>query len=1222
MSQTAATAFDCATTPLMPGVTLIDSSAGTGKTYAIATIVPRLLLEGKAQDITRILVVTFTNAAADELAARIRARLQQALGATRGQGADDPFLRQIRGVGAQRILGAALTRIDELPVCTIHGFCKQALEEAAFESGLPLECEFLESEQELIRQAILDYWRRTVYGEELLAAMAGAGEIALQTFEKEYEPLRRFSGCRVLPTSEPVSVLLQRLRTLIAGLRADWNPTALADAIAQMPTLSTAKDNQTAQALREPQALLQMLDALTRDGGDGAFLTAVATLSAEAMCGAIKAAKDRAGYGPPAYAMRIGEALQVRGLLTHAVRCEVFSYIDAAMVREKQRRNVLSFSDLLQRLSDVLDDPQRGPALVSSMRARYQAVLIDEFQDTDPLQLKIFNRLFRGACPLFFIGDPKQAIYSFRGADIFAYLEAARTADRRHSLDKNWRSEAGAVEAVNALFALKPEPFVFSEIMFPPASAQGKAPDAALADPARSFCHWLLLPAGEDGKALSKERAANSALAGVRAEVLRLLGGAATIGGRPLRPSDLAFLVRTNTQARQVQRMLRGAGVPSVIGGSGSILQSEEFAAVELLLHFIARQEATAALGGFLWGLDAEQMRFLAQDDAAMNEVFCGCGEYRRVWECFGAAAMLRRFLEEKAVLPRLLAQAGGERRLTNLRHALQIVQEGPRAPEALLEWLRRRRQEPSSDRDELRLETDADAAQIVTIHKSKGLEYPVVFCPFLWDGKTPNGRGPVAAHLRGEAGGLVYDCGSKDYDAHLAFAREESLSEDLRLLYVALTRAVHRFYIAWGAVNAAADSGLGWLLGDASPERLSERNPALFSVALIEADEERQVEAYVPHVQTGEAATSGKGGTVGEIGALADGRQFPAGRRLRSWDTCSFTSLTSSGRGMHSDAPAFQIVTPQPSDVRADAAPVQASAQPVALAHLQGDVLFAAEAGIHENDEPGGQGGQGDAFGFIGFGRGRQGPSATDLGNCLHAILERCCLANALAGEGWRLEPELIRQQLADYGLLDPRAHLHTSDPVEAVRALLERVFGGALPGDGLLLAQARACLAEMPFTLPLQTARVPQALETYFADDPAYARMIGALPARALSGYLTGIIDLVFQSGGRWYILDWKSNYLGAAAADYLPHRLREAMRSHHYILQYTLYAVAIKRYLTQRVAGFAMERDFGGVCYGFLRGIDGQGGGWFRIGIDAERLQRLEQELFSPAAIAPLA
>ena len=491
----------------------------------------------------------------------------------------------------------------------------------------------------------------------------------------------------------------------------------------------------------------------------------------------------------------------------------------------------------------MLAGPGRD-VLARALRQRYVAALIDEFQDTDPLQYGIFQRLFSaepllvaptaveqtgaGETAIFLIGDPKQAIYSFRGADVFAYMQAAREVEERFTLDKNWRSTARLVEAINRLFQNSPDPFVFPEIEFHAVQAgRSDAGEFAWDGEASSapLKLWVMRRTEPD-KPINKSRATEELPVAVASEVVRWLQAGATgkakVEGTPLAPHHIAVLVRTNEEARQMQAALQSTGVPSVIHSDESVFQSHESLELQRVLAGVAEPgnegKVRAALATELLGVTGVELARLAQDETGWDGWLETFALYRGLWLDEGFMTMIAALITRQQVRSRLLASTGGERRLTNVLHCCELLHqaalEGGLGVEELLKWLTEARQQTGTaklEENQIRLETDEQAVRIVTVHKSKGLQYPVVFCPFGWN--TGAGSTEVIFHDTNEAGKLVMDIGSTDREAHKRIAEREALAENARLLYVALTRAEYRCVAVWGAFRDAGESALAYLL-------------------------------------------------------------------------------------------------------------------------------------------------------------------------------------------------------------------------------------------------------------------------------------------------------------------------------------------------------------------------------------------------------------------------
>jgi exodeoxyribonuclease V beta subunit len=1166
--------LDLLTVQVDRGVTLVEASAGTGKTHCLTHLALKLLLQGAVTDISRLLVVTFTNAATAELVGRIRERLRDTIAVLSGSPeaarvADAEFLRRFaapHGAQGPERLRRALRDFDQASVCTIHSFCETVLKRSAFESGMPFQAEFLDAENELLDEAAADFWRRTCCAQTLPAALAAAERLDLAEHLEVYREFRRAPGEAVLlPQAPPLEAAIRAAEQALERTRGAWNAREVA-AIAEKTAWK--KDAPFSEESRA-DTLARLQAALEGDVARG--LTALLDCAEERVAEARNKTKSRT---PPTHPFFAACALFAAAVetLQHSFLAEFIRAVDQAFDGAKRRRHVLTFDDLLRRLDRALRDKSTGARLAAAVKLRYEAALIDEFQDTDPIQCDIFMTALAGR-PLVMVGDPKQAIYRFRGADIHAYLAARDKADRVYTLLENHRSESGMVRAVNALFGRARRPFLFEEIEFRDITPAGRVDAAPLSGDGRAPLQWWFVPGG-DRKPLSKEDAEKVILPALSAEVARLLGGGLRVGAKALRAGDIAVLVRTNEHARAVQDRLRRAGIPCVVSGEASVIESSEMGELELILRAIYDPQdlsaVRAALATEAWGLDAAAIRRLAENDTEAQRRVETLNALREVWQREGFMPMVERFLTEEGVRARLLAFEDGERRLTNLLHAAETLhhaaEEERLTPEGLFKWLARARARglPDPELAELRLESDTEAVQIVTVHKSKGLQYGVVFCPFLWAARESKSDRTFSVREDGRT--VCFGPNSSpEKERYLALAEVERMAEELRLAYVAVTRARHRCYLVWGQLgrDAADSSALTYLLEQ--PEAASE---GAFD----------WVEAVKEHAKARRADWRG------DLEAFVEaGRGLMEARELTGEETA-----------------------PRPRPAREEGpelAPRLFAAGPAALTTWVMTSYTGLVMGRHQREEPDhadpvARTAASRGEGFLAFG---QGPAArgraAEVGVCLHELLERFDFSRP----GGELEDEALRETLQRYDLLRPEAHAARIDPVGVLRGLLDRVAAAELPGAGHSLARVtpdrRA--AEWAFYLPLAPL-APRDLAPLFARHAAgalrrnYPPRLAELSARALHGYVNGFVDLVFEQDGRWGLIDWKSNHLGADPAGYAADALVEPMCEAHYVLQYHLYCAALHRHLRARLPGYDYDRCFAGAWYFFLRGLDGTGGG----------------------------
>ena len=1191
--------LDLIHTAIPSGTTLIEASAGTGKTYTLTGIVLRLILEKKLS-VGQILVVTFTNAATEELGGRIRSALREAYQVLAADAeVEDPFLRALQqqygGAEGVEALRRALLDFDELTIATIHGFCKRVLEESAFESGLPFELEFLDNDDGILAEIARDVWRRLLAHRDLDHPYVGLwiSEQGLgpASFLPDYRHWQRHPRTEILPTPMAPAAALAEVERAHQELSERFDRTRLRLALTRLKlrdSFELSKPERLKEALAAAQAFLDQKigdDGVQTETGPqvlGDGLWALKLLRPASLAAALPPGKEKDLERLPGTA-EVDRLFNALTTFEHALKCVFLERLHERFRDHKERNACLAFDDLLHRLHEALQDPRHGPRLRRAVSQRYRAALIDEFQDTDLVQYEIFKKLFQQV-PLVLVGDPKQSIYGFRGADIFAYLLARRDAPHAYTLGQNWRSGGRLVAAVNSLFGHFPNPFVFDEIPFRPVSPAPSVVGRDLEGDHGKALQWMWLP-----EESSRARAEATIQAHVSQEIVRLLdsGLRLTEGdgqpGRALRPGDIAILVRTNAQALALQESLRRVGVPAVVGRSGDIFQSEEMEDLLRLLEAVldpARGDRLrAACATLAWGDDATAIHKLQRDDGAFQRLVDRFDGYREIWHRRGFIAMMSLLLDEQDVPHRLLSIDGGERRLTNLQHAVEVLHQAIHdrgfGASALIAWARAEAEAQEHDRDaaELRLESDSLAVSLVTVHKSKGLEYEVVFCPFLWQSQAVT-QAPVSAHLTPDQ--VVYDCGSEDLHTHLALADAERLAEDLRLTYVALTRAKRRCVVVWGDIGrggASASSALAYLLhrhqaglpapavepqgGDAHHvarrvaleiEALRSRRSewlADLKSLVSQCSDTMGLQILEDQPEAGRRSVLSEGST--ELQALS----FPAEAWPRAvpWRISSFSSLIRDGERESPDHgdPDLPDLNRRPSPGR----PEQ---------------LFA-------------------------FARG---PRA---GDCLHQILERIDFPEHRGASAKEEISGVLQRFRLDRGEAHPSAPADY-DPIAAVDEMVDRVMTLPLPGHGFELASVGKSqrLVEWQFYAPLADLSPVELSDLFRAhargawvDD--YSRRLEHLGRSRLEGFLTGFVDLLFEHDGKWYIVDWKSNHLGDRTEDYGRDAMMRVMIEHHYLLQYHLYTVAAHRYLQSRIPDWSYERDFGGVLYIFLRAAGGQ-------------------------------
>ncbi|MRR58968.1 MAG: exodeoxyribonuclease V subunit beta, partial [Deltaproteobacteria bacterium] len=1106
------------------------------------------------------------------LRSRIRERLRIGRDFFSGCGAEDDFSAALlaganpwwpgREKAIER-LDLALHTFDCAAISTIHGFCSRALQENAFETGSLYDTELVTDQNPLIQEIVADFWRSNFFGEEapLLDAVLRK-KWFLDDMSRFLRGKLANPDLAVMPLYDQVQVeqLSRNCHSLYDLLVTLWQQgrPELEEIFASHKGLSRAKDRYRPDLLA---GLLAAMDNYLAAGNPFGLFEGMEKFSA-----AFLASQALKRETPPRHEFfdRCGELLDLVELRFIALKGSLYLFARERLSRLKAERNIRFYDDLLTDLYCALQGPS-GSDLAARLRERYRAALIDEFQDTDPVQYRIFRQIFsEGAGPLFLIGDPKQAIYSFRGADIFAYLEARADVPEknRFTMDRNWRSAPEMVDALNILFRQQEKrPFLFPAIGYPGVeAARDKRPLVVEGRDPSPLQVWYLRRKEEDGKVIAIGAAKERIVRLLAAEISGLLADGrshrALLDGRGVLPEDIAVIVRSHDQAALVQEALRGQLIPSVVQSTASLFSTREAREVQRVLEAVAEpsREALvrAALATSLFGLSGNEIAAFFADDRAWEGRLATFREYHDLWRERGFMVFFRTMLARERGRERILSLSDGERRLTNILHCGELLHqaatEGPLGMDALNAWFGERVSVPPENEEfQIRLESDAKAVRIVTIHVSKGLEYPIVFCPFSWGGVfAPDDT--VVCH---DGYRQVVDFGSEDFERHRIAAGNEAMAENVRLLYVALTRAKYRCYLVWGRFRYAETSAPAYLLHYPDEEildvvaRMSDVMKDISDHALVERLQqvaERSGGSVLVTVDP-EPVVSSVAPAV--AGAAPVACSSFSGAIETDWRVASFTSFSAGHRETAElpdrDQDTAGGVDEYLSEIK------QVSASPESL------------------------------FAF---------PRGTTAGLFFHSVFEQLDFSNVRDGH---LE-ELVENQLGRYGFdLSWR---------EAVCTMLRNVLGAAIPvADGsVLLGELgqRDRIVEMEFFFPLsfiESRQVAKILSRWDRKGAAaeLSGVAGRLSFSRVHGMVRGFMDLVFRQAGKYYLVDWKSNHLGNRPGDYCCERLAHEMERKLYHFQYLLYLVALNRYLERRDPAYRYATHFGGVLYLFLRGVD---------------------------------
>ncbi|KEZ79079.1 exodeoxyribonuclease V subunit beta [Salinisphaera hydrothermalis] len=1198
--------FDAATLPLS-GLRLIEASAGTGKTFSLAGLYLRLIVEERAS-VRDVLVMTFTRAATQELRERIRARLADAARIAHAPELADPnnaehaFTQQIiagcdePAEALARRLADAAARVDEATIVTIHGFAQRAATENAFESALAFDRGDAVDDPSLYREAAADYWREHVFGAE-----AAAGDV-LALWPSPDALYQTIAPVLARPHARLAGIDHSRLATLQTKLGETWPgtaeplATALGEAFEADALLKSGDLYKTLAAQADIPAMLADLDtritaAIEADTPPALpeWLLALADPASQFK----KAAKHQA-YAEPLAAIEDALAvlieLQPLARLV-AIDAAARAVAERAAARKIERRQY-SYDDLIVALHAALTHERTGNALADALHARWPYALVDEFQDTDPLQYASLSRIYleppREHGALLLIGDPKQAIYGFRGGDIYAYLAAAHAArEARYTLTTNFRSTQHVLDAIEALYGMPgADPFIVSEIDFPHVDAGRSSGDRRLvmADghERHALTFWQLHGNESElknGKTKNPSKADDNGrlIDETIAAIGRLLDGhsahwqMADDTTRPVAARDIAVLVNNHHEATTLQAALAARGIRAVCQHRDSVFASEEAADLRLILRAMAQPDDATAVRAAqptaLLGQRLADLIALADDDHAMQLAIERFHALYDAWRKRGVLSALEDLFV--AAAPGLLALTDGERRMSNYLQLGELLANAEAecfGMASVVRWLDDRIAAAedgalgAEDESQLRLESDADLVRISTVHASKGLQYPIVFLPFAqWLGTAgAPGKPPLIFHAQGEndtdSQAMIDLVG--DDPANVTQAVVEARSEALRLLYVALTRAEQALIVGWREPDDYGVSGaLGDLLyrngvaGGGALDRLRQAAPDAIAIEPID------VAQLPPAVEAAEPMDAER-----LIAARAD---LPAGRPR--WSTYSFSRLA------HAPADSAPAELPEPG------AEDELASQPA-------DTLEAeAEGELPKLDDR---------------------LSGVRFGSAVHDLLE-AQLKNPKHGP-WPAPGEALahaqRRQVYDilrkYGLI---AEDETDPRIDDTADLVARTLHTPLPGIGPLAGLDHGqLLTEMEFMLRLGGHRLGALVET-LRDAGYLPAALGGHPAQTLYGLMQGFIDLVVEVDGAYVILDYKTNRLGDTPAAYRDDALARAIGRAHYDLQYLIYTVALHRHL-RRCLGEAYDPavHLGGVQYLFVRAMDGKSD----IGVFADR------------------
>ena len=1218
--------FDVLKHPLKAGrQNLIEASAGTGKTTALENLVLRLIIDGLEQpdgtlrrlEMSEILLVTFTEAATSELIQRVRANILRALELFKNQELDtaDDIVAQILSNSLQSgraeneivlALRMALLNFDENAISTIHGFCQKMLSNFTFESKSRFNLELITDDRSYRDEVVNDYWRINFYN-----ISSKLEKRIFKTAKWEPQVLRKLlDRVQSSPATEIDSLadlggrkaVLSEMQKLYTEFEQYCAGNSLLHLLADRTTnFKKAYREKLENALNVYNAfddVFELVQLLNRELMEGSI-----TSRPKPTWDGFRDSVPQKGGLPHDFDELIDIAEKVDGYIQNYLIQLKYDFVrhireSGALKKKKLADNVLSFDDLLLDMYAAVNESESFCELI---RQDFPVVMLDEFQDTDPLQFDIFNRIFRHDKVLMvMVGDPKQSIYQFRGADIYSYLQVSGklSTDEKKSLTRNYRSDADLLAGFNTVFNID-NPFVEEDIEYSDAVAGREQSRLVIDSGDGTYDRKLMIMHNSEN--LSKDAAFNlfgDATVDKIVNILSLAQQKDELGrpkarfehpdGRiePVRARDIAVLTARNADAQAVYELLAAAGVHSTLQQSGNIFESDEALALLLFLNAVIQpgnpDRIRSALATDFFQLDSCALAELARDENAIileewQEIFL---ELLQKWQERGFIQMFSEFLRPQPskgrisgfhVKTKLLSLPQGERRLTNLLHLGELIhQQSSRqklGPAALIYWLHQQINDPEErEEHELRLESDESAVKIMTVHKSKGLQFPLVFCVNLWQQNCVSRMGETDFFYHKLENGKNYsqylelEVSGGEFEQNRIQYRRERLSELIRLAYVALTRARNFCCFTWGDIKNTDGSALGYLSINPSEEELG---------ILLDGGKysgirrgwnqwESDTNILINEVVQGEFEGETKLNNDAEIPPWSPAlgiKPFP-----RNWGIMSFSAIT---EGSHEEND-FQ---PGDDDAEVD--------EETATGALPDDNIDLFSGSLPLGDFP-------------------RGPVA---GNCIHAIFEQIDFG-MVKNKNWQSDENvrrILQDNLARGGLVEGMRGTLAFEQIENKRIdqlynMLENVLTYPLNGnDGAIRLcdlSASSCRPEMQFFFPadklIDSARVNRLLE-YLSEHKSN------LDVAELHGFVNGFIDLVFESNGRYYIIDWKSNDLGNSLNDYDGMGLAQSMFESHYYLQAAIYLLALDKFLSNRLPNYDFNKHIGGVFYLYVRGMN---------------------------------
>lgn len=1155
----------------LTGFSLVEAGAGTGKTYNITSIYVRAIIELGLMP-KNILVLTYTNAAAAELRSRIRQRINQALNVYEtGNASDDNFLMELKNRLTEKDynqLKQALYSLDEASISTIHSFCNNLLREEYIAFGVQPNFELVDTKNELLDESVDNYWHDFIKNSEndlgksiLLEYLLNQGHNPekLAAYVKDFNPNK---DTNILPDIQLYgdgTSLYKKLEDLYNQILNQYKYDS--ETLAYLMDNSDGKIFKTGVYSAYNMHKNELEEWLNGAKQAPKYTEGIKAINYSYIASEMYKKPQKEPIFPDICYMA-DEFLELLEQVEAAFLVDFIKSVNSTYIKEKRSKNLFTYDDLIDIVAEKVSN-DKTKSIPSNIAKKFPLALIDEFQDTDEQQYKIFKTIYKDNPDkgLFMIGDPKQAIYSFRGADLYTYFKAREDVpeNQRYSLLHNYRSSDTMIDAVNKLFNHKENAFLLDELKFSDAKPPiGKQDYEKLYKNGEEVTALQFIKIGEDYTNLDIIR--NDVRQALLNEITELLSGNYTLGDRPVKASDIAILVSKNYEAEDIKDLLAQHDLQSVIISKETVFNTDEATGLLIILKAIINNgyepNIKAALTTKLMGFTLEDLYEFTDNENIRTDITLLFADALKIWKEKGIRESLSKLNNTFKMVHNISKYRDGERRITNYYHILELLSnyeaEEHTTPSVLFRYLSEKintEEEVDAKEDEvIRLESDEELISIVTQHSSKGLEYPIVFLASTWEEIKLNAPGSwlnpatFTFHLEGKSyKGLNLKIVNTDY---FTKSRYEELTERIRLFYVALTRASTATLIPYGEFKNEKISPLTTLLRPNNDNILEDIHQRIYSKLKLDFKINDLLKPFAELSNiTNREKVDFKDWDTPKI-ATSESDYKPKATEFTRNDVFDYPRMTS-----------YSALT----DKRMEPTIYQVQNE------IEGrdidekeEFISDLEEKILESDNA--------IFNF---------PKGADTGNLIHNILE---VVDFKSGEDMA---EKTAKEVEYFGLSDEQQDT-------ALQWIKQIVKHPILPDDTSLNKLNEGELSkEIEFYFPIENINVDE-VETIIRDETISG---SNADRKTIRGFMKGFIDLTFKHDDKYYILDYKTNHLGDRYRNYDVERLKNAIISDNYDIQYHIYTVALHRLLKNKLENYDYKKDFGGVVYLFVRGLNNE-------------------------------